>query len=482
MQQKSLLKNTVYNFLYTGVNLLFPIVTSPYISRVLGVSNIGKVNFATSIINWFILLAVFGTTTYGVREVAKIRDSKKDLSKLFSEIIMINGLLSCLVLLVYYILVVNINQFQEELTLYLVMSMSIFLNMFNVDWLFQGIEEYRYITIRNAVVKLISLIFLFLFIRNEGDYIFYGLISVLSNGLNGILNFIYCRKFVNIVFKNINLFKHFKKLKIFFFHTLVISIYTNLDQTLLGLFSGPKSVAYMNRSRMVINAIISVSTAVSNTTLPRASYYLKTNKKKFFELLSIVPNYILWITLPAAVGCIILASNIMFILGGDDFLEATKLLQIMSLVIIFQPISGYLQTQFLIPTGNEKIGLYIAIVSSLISLILNYILIPKYGFYGAGITIVIVEFFAAFSRYATINYALKYRDIKFLNKSTKSYLFASIIMFISIYLIKLTIKSLIIEAIIGIVVGSSIYILVLFFLKEEVTITMIRKFKLKLFK
>ena len=112
MKQKSLFKNTIYNFLYTGINLLFPIVTSPYISRVLGVSNIGKVNFATSIINWFILFAVFGTTTYGIREVAKIRDNNDKLNKLFSELLIINGILSCLILTLYYFLVFNINQFQ----------------------------------------------------------------------------------------------------------------------------------------------------------------------------------------------------------------------------------------------------------------------------------------------------------------------------------------------------------------------------------
>lgn len=477
MKQKSLIKNAIYNFMYTGLNLFFPLITSPYVSRVLGASNLGKVNFATSVVNWFVLFAVFGTTTYGVREVAKIRSEKKALNKFFSEIFFINGFFSILVSIIYFILIFNIQNFREELPLFLIMSLSIILNMFSIDWFFQGIEEYRYITIRSAIFKLISLIFIFLFIKDENHYVIYGLISVLATSFSGILNYMYSKNFVKISFNGIHPLEHFKPLSVFFVHTLVVSIYTNLDQTLLGFLVDTKSVAYMNRSKTVTSMAISVSTSISNVTSPRASYYIKNDVNKFNDLLKIIPNFVLWITVPLVVGCIVLAPNIMFILGGEEFQEATVLLQIISIIIVLSPISAYLQNQVIIPTGNEKLGLLAAIFSSIISLLLNIVLIPLMGYIGAGITIVISELSAVLIRVYIVKGNLEYKSIRFFNKSTRAYILSALLMGIVVGFINVVISNLFISFLIGSTIGAVLYFCVLLLLKESVMVFIWNKIK-----
>lgn len=429
MRQKSLVKNFIYNSMYNGLNLMFPLITAPYISRTLGASNLGIVNFATTVVNWFILFAIFGTTTYGVREVAKNRNNNKKLNSIFSEIVIINGTLSILVTIIYFIIVLNVKQFRTELPLYLIMSINIILNMFSIDWLYQGIEEYRYITIRSAIFKIISLISIFLFIKESGDYVLYGLISVMSTSFSGILNYIYSRNFVKLTFKKISPLRHFKKLKIFFVHALIVNLYTNFDQVLLGFLVNTKSVAYMTRSKVITSTAILLSSSISNVTLPRASYYFENDRKKFNELLKVVPNYILIITIPLTAGIIALSKNIMYILGGMEFVEASNLLMILSIIIIFSSLATWLHQQILVPVGMEKVGMFSAVVVSIYSITSNLILIPIIGYIGAGLTQVISEVITVAIRYFYIKKILDYKEINIINKSTVKYVFSAIIMF-----------------------------------------------------
>lgn len=468
MKQKSLLNNVVYNFLYTGLNLFFPLITSPYISRVLGAANIGKVNFSTSIVNWFILFASFGVSTYGVREIAKNRDDKEKMSKIFSELLSINAFLSFFVTIIYVFSVFQVSTFKQEIHLHLIFTLSIFFNMLSLDWFYQGVEEYRYITIRSAIMKVISLVSIFLFITKSDDYVVYGLISILATGFSGVLNFIHSKNFISFTFKNINPLKHLRKLSVFFVHTFVVSLYTSLDQPLLGFLEGPTAVAYIYRSRVVTNMAVSISTSISNATLPRASYYMKNNKAKFDSLILVIPNYILWITVPMTLGIIILAPNIMLLLGGLEFMGANLILMIISPTIIFSPLSAYLQNQILIPTGNEKLGLNTAIVSGVVSVALNFTLIPMWGIIGAGVSVVVAEFLAVSIRYVIIKRSLKI-NVNLFTPSTLKIVFSGIIMFVICMLVYSRINGLVLSLVVTSAVGALTYILTLVIFKEKTT-------------
>ncbi|HWQ88520.1 MAG TPA: oligosaccharide flippase family protein [Desulfitobacteriaceae bacterium] len=479
MKQKSLVKNTTYNFIYTGMNILFPLITAPYVSRILGASNLGKVNFATVVVNWFILFAVFGTTTYGVRAVARVRDDQEQLDRIFSEIFIINAILSLIVTAVYLVAVFNIEKFYVDWTLYLIMGLSIVLNMFAIDWFYRGIEEYRFITVRSAIFKLISLISIFLFVKQAGHYVIYGLISVMAISLSGILNYIYSRKFVRLKFKNVNPFVHFRSLSVFFFHTFVVNIYTNLDQVLIGFIIDTKAVAFMNRSVTIASLAVALSAAISNATLPRASYYKQNFEKKFRELMAEVPNYILWITIPMTVGIIVLAPNIMYILGGTEFLAAGSLLQVIALTIVFSPLSTYLQYQVLVASGKELFGLYCAIITSVLSLTLNIILIPTIGLLGACMVQVVAEFSAVSMRYYVAKNILHYQEIRFINKSSLTCFLAALIMGLAVMLIRMLISNLFISFAVGLAAGGVTYFVILVIAREKVTMFILHKLNIR---
>ena len=477
MKQKSLVKNAILNFLYTGLNILFPLITAPYVNRVLGASNLGKVNFATVIVNWFVLFAVFGTSIYGVREVAKVRDDKEEFSKVFSEIFIINGTFSFVLVSIYFMVIFNVNTFNSELPLFLIMAVSIILNMFDIDWVFQGVEEYRYITIRNVIFKIISLICIFLFVTKTEHYIRYGLISVLATSLSRVLNYFYSKRYVKLQFKNINPFRHIKSLSLFFMITFIVNIYTNFDQSILGIMIDTKSVAFMNTSKTVTFMATSIASSISNVTLARASYYVENDNKKFRHLLSEVPNYILWITIPITIGCICLAPNIMYILGGKEFTEATILFQVMAFTIVLSSLSSYIQGQVLIALGREKVVLYCSIITSFVSIILNVILIPKIGLIGAGITQVVAEITAVGTKYYIVKKKLGYTELQFINKSSMKYIFASVLMGAIVIYTRELIHNVFLSFVIGALVGVIVYFVLLLLMREKVMIFILNKFR-----
>jgi O-antigen/teichoic acid export membrane protein len=368
------------------------------------------------------------------------------------------------------IIVFNSNQFADERNLYLIMSVSIFLNMFAMDWFYQGIEEYRYIIIRSAIFKVFSLIGIFLFVKEVEHYEIYGLISVLAMSLSGVLNYLYSRKLVTLKLRDIKPLKHMKSLSVFFMITFVINIYTNLDQALLGFLVDSKSVAFMNRSKTITGIAVSISTAITNTTLPRASYYIQNDKENYDLLINRVPEYILWFTVPITIGCITLAESIMYILGGIEFIDASNLLKIVSLTIIFSPLSTYYQTQVLAASGKEKNGLHIAYITSIISLILNIILIPILGFIGAGIVQVISELTAVGLRYFVAKKKLGFSNLKLITHSTMSYVGAAIFMGAIVLLINSYISDYIVAFIVSVLSGGAIYIFSLLILREKVTL------------
>lgn len=480
-KNNTLIKNAIYNFAYAGLNVIYPLLTAPYVSRILGAENLGKVNFATSIVNWFIIFSTFGITTYGVREVSKKRHDKEELSKVFSELFFISGIFTCITMCIYLLIILNNKFFLNEIYLYIIMGLSILTTMFSLDWLYQGIEEYRYITIRNLIVKFVSLIMIFLFIKDSDNYVVYGIISVMTNFLNGFLNFFYSKNFVKLSLKKIDIYKHIKGLSILFVNTLVINLYTNLDQTLLGFLDKPTSVAFMNRSKLVIAVCGTVANSITNVALPRASYYYKKDRNKFYKLIDTIPKVIVMITLPMTFGVILLSKPIILFLGGNDFIPAINLLQLISVVIILSSISNFFQSQILIPTYREKLGMYSSFISAFVSVTLNLYLIPKYSFIGAGIAVITAEFIAAFSKYLFIKVYCKDIHITLLNLDTLKYFLASVIMAAFILFLSNFIINIWLFLLLSIIFGVAIYFISLFILKDEISKNMIIFLKKEMF-
>lgn len=196
--------------------MIFPLITTPYISGILGATNIGKVNFATSVVGWFVIITSFGVQAYGVKEVAKIRNDKLKLSKFVSEMTTIELTTTVITTAVYAIAILIIPRFAEEKLVFIIMCITLLLNVFSYDWFFQGVEEFTYITIRSLLFKVIAIIAMFLLVKKEGDYVIYAGISVFALSAANILNLLYCKKFINWKRKGLELKKHLKPLGVFF--------------------------------------------------------------------------------------------------------------------------------------------------------------------------------------------------------------------------------------------------------------------------
>ena len=177
MENKSLFKNTIYNALYNGLNIIFPLITIPYLSRILLSDGLGLVNYSRSIVSWFLIFASLGIPRYGVREIAKIKDNRNKLNKTFTELFLYNLLSTCICAVIYMLVISDVSLFSNHYLLYMVTGIQLFLNILNVDYLYQGLEEYVYITKRSFVVKAISLLCMFIFVKEKQDYIIYALIG-----------------------------------------------------------------------------------------------------------------------------------------------------------------------------------------------------------------------------------------------------------------------------------------------------------------
>lgn len=462
------MKNFFYSFSLNIINILFPLVIAPYVSRVLGADNLGKYYFSLSFSSWFLIFATFGTTTYGVREIAKVRDNKKLLDKTFSEIFFINFIATLITLIVYIVIIFISPKTNSEILLFLVSAISIFMNLFCIDWFYMGLEDFKIITLRSLLIKLICLISIFIFVRQRNDYIIYALISVLAFGFANILNFIYSKKFVTLKFKNINIKNHMKILRVFFYSSIVVSMYTLFDQVFLGFFSTNMDVAFYSRSKQIYLIALSITLAISTVLLPKLTYLYKNEFENYKRLLKKSINYIYIFSVPSVVGLILLSKDIMWFFGGKEFENAYVSLIILSILVFTVSLGTWQYDQLFLPLGREKVGLKGQIIIALISICSNIILIPKYGYIGASISLVLAEISG--TTYGIWYAKNKIHEVKinYFTKSLLKYIFASMIMSLAIMLFKLLRYGYILNIVFGISIGAVIYFGILYFINDDI--------------
>ena len=379
--------NFIMNGLLTALNVLFPLVTFPYNSRVLLPLGTGKVAFATSLVTYFMIFASLGVPTYGIREVAKVRDDKEALSKLVQELLVIN-LMTCVIsYILFFCLIGFVPRFQGEWTLYAVVSISIFFNTIGVEWLYKGIEQYAYITIRSAIFKLIALGAMFLLVTKPEDYIIYGGISIFASVGSNICNFINRRKHVTLkVLVDKSFIRHFKPAAVFMAMSIASSIYTHFAVLMLGLMTSDVAVGYYNAALKIRIVLLSLITSLGAVLLPRLSYYVSHGMTEEFTRVSVLAMSFVAIAAGGlSVFFIPYAYDAMMILAGGEYLNAVLPMQLLMPTLFIVGISNLTGVQILIPLGKEKIVLQSIIAGGLVDVCLNLILIPKLAATGAAI-------------------------------------------------------------------------------------------------
>ncbi|MBS4797370.1 MAG: flippase [Haemophilus parainfluenzae] len=386
--------NFLMNFILTISNFLFPLITFPYVSRVLGPNGMGISSFAMSIISYFVILATLGSATYGIRACSQVGENKDELSKVTHEIIFINLITMIISYLFLYFCVHFFDGLHENKASIAIASFMILLNVCSVEWFYRGIEKYTYITIVSLLFKLIALVSSFIFIQKTSDYFSFILISVISLSGSGIINLFNIKKYINFKFYNdYNLKKHIKPMLTFFFMSLAISVYTYTDSVLLGLLTNLDEVGFYNVAVRIKGILISIVTSLGVVLLPKLSLYIKKGMmNEFSSLLILSLRFIVALSLPLVIFFIFFAKETILLLSGEQYFNSIPLLQISLVAVIIVGITNILGIQMLVPLGKEKKLFVSVLCGALINVVANFTLIPFLSSVGAAISMVLAEF------------------------------------------------------------------------------------------
>lgn len=390
--QKSLVKNSIYNIIYTVANILFPFVTSIYVSRILLPAGVGKVASAQNIASYFITIAALGLPSYGVREFAKVREKKDKRNKLFTELLLLNIISTTLAVIGFFLLVYANGGFNSEWFLYAACGLAIAFNYLNIDWMYQGLEEYGYITGRSLLIKGISLLTLFFFVKAKQDYVAYALISSLATGGNYIFNVIHARKFVSIDLSEVQLKDHMKPVLLIACIIFLSSIYNKIDVTMLNILATDESVGYYVYAQKTVNMVLTMANAVTAALLPRLSYYYENDREGFYRLLDKGFQVLCFMTFPLAVGMVLVVPQAVELLYGEAFEPAVLTIRLMCPLILIKGFGDLFCYQLVYSTNSEKIILPASTSASVINILTNALLIPVFLQNGAVIASVFSEF------------------------------------------------------------------------------------------
>ncbi len=467
MEQKSLKKNAFYSVLKVFLSLIFPLITFPYASRILLPEGIGKVNFANIIISYFIMLASLGIGSYTIREAAKVRDDKFALTKLFKEIITINFICCIIAYILFFISLFFIPKFAEYKDLLLICSIKIFFSVLASEWVYTANEDFKFITLRTFFVQLFSLIYLFSFVHSKEDIIHYTIFGIITAIGCNLLNFAFINKYINIHYKTkLELKKHLKPIIVFFGMTIITSIYTMLDTTMLGFLSNDIQIGYYSASTKLGHMVLSMLTAITSVLLPRLTNLIKNeDKSSFLELINKSANILLLLSFPMTAGIILLSKPLILLLSGNQFLSAILPMKIISPIIIFISFGSLIGVQILPALGKEKISFYSYLAGATSNIILNVLFIPKYGALGAAIGTVCAEFIVSFIQLIYIKKILINK--KFIITLIHSIIGTMIISIIITFLINNCLKSVYSQLFICFIVGVIVYSFVLTLLHNE---------------
>lgn len=397
-EKKSLKLNFIMNAILTMSSFLFPLISFPYVSRVLGPEGTGRVDFATSLIAYFLMFAQLGIPTYGVRACAKVRDDKHLLSKTAQELLIINLVMSVLAYAVLALGLIFVPRLRQDRLLYILVSLTIIFNTIGMEWLYKALEQYTYITVRSIAFKLVALVAMFALVGSRDDYVIYGGITILASSASYLMNFIHARKYISLRPVGDYAFKpHLKAVMVFFAMACATTVYTNMDKVMLGVMAENElqaniNVGYYGAASRIKSILVSIVTSLGTVLLPRASYYVQQGKMDEFRKISRKAlNFVVLAATPLTLYFIFFARQGILLLSGEEYLGAVMPMQLIMPTLLFIGLTNILGIQILVPTGREKTVLYSVIVGAVTDVVCNLVLIPRYMAMGAAMSNMIAE-------------------------------------------------------------------------------------------
>lgn len=410
-QQQSVKTNAVLNVIKQCCTVLFPLIIYPYISRVLGSAGFGRFSFASSIIEYCLVIAALGIPTYIVREASRIRDDKEQTIKITSQVFTISLISMVFTLTVLGLLVFFVPKLIADWKLYCILSINIVSFVLGRDWINTIFEDYFYLTVRYIVFKSISLVLILLLVNNEADLLKYAAITVFADAGAYLFNLIYTKKYSPYrVTKELDLKTHLKPILYLFCTTIAVRIYIQADITILGIISSDSEVGVYSLASKIYSVIKSIINAIIFVAIPRVAFYLGSHDDSSYNrILFKLKEVLIILIFPCVVGSVVLSKDIMYVMGGAEYVQGYIAFMILSISLIFAVLACYYSQAIMIPNREEKKYFYFTAISAIVNIVLNIILIPYFSINGAAATTLISEciiFFACYrlaSKYYVFN-------------------------------------------------------------------------------
>ena len=464
---KSITKNYLYNLIYQILIIIIPIITTPYVSRVLETDGIGKYSFSNSIASYFVIFASLGFGYYAQREIAKYQDNKKKQSEIFWEIIIVRSV-SVLTALVFYFTVMALGVFKEEyILLMMILSVSILAVAFDISFLFAGNEDFSKTVLTNTVVRILNVIAIFVFVKDRNDLWKYVLITVLTVLTANASLAVYAKNYLcKIEIKSLRPIRHITPAVILFLPTIAISVYTYLDKTMIGVITGSDfENGFYEQAEKIVKIVMTVVTSLGAVMIPRNSNaFERKDMQAIRQNIYRSVRFVLLLGIPMMIGLIAVSDNMVPWFLGDGYYKSANIMKILSVLILAIGLSNVFGLQYLIPAGEDKKFTISVTCGAFTNFLLNLVLIRLFKSYGAAIATIVAETVVTVIMFCFIRKNVSLCEI--LKNSTK-YLISGIIMFVPCFVLGRILEPSIINTFIIVFIGVVVYLICLILLKDE---------------
>lgn len=471
-------KNFIYNLILTISQVVFPLISFPYVARIIQPEGVGLISLVDTITSYIILIAALGIPIYGVREVAILKKDPNKLSAFIIEVLIIHLILTLTALLIYFSVIPLLDVLDLNKSLIFLGAFSIFSNVFSIEWYYKGIEDFKFITIRSLIVRFLATLLIFYFVKEKNDISLYYSILVISTVCSAVINFSYAFNKINLKLnrKIIFLKKHIKPLFYIFSSIAFVSIYTLFDTVFLGSISGEKAVGIYSTGLKIARIPMLFMGTLSTVFLPKLSEHFRNNEIETYNgILNKSLNFVISFGIPLIFLITAISNKIVLIFAGELFVESAVILNILSPLCLIVGLSSLFGLQILTPMSKDKYLTYAVFAGMVSSLGLNSVLIPMYSEIGAAISNILSEIIVL---YFTYFFSRKFVQIKIDISFVLKTFFYSIPMFLIPRLIFSFDISLIVSLFLVSII-SIIYFLFfqIFAIKNQLVIEILSNFK-----
>lgn len=483
MAKKSITKNYIYNMVYQALTLVLPLITTPYLSRVLGAEGIGIYGYTFSVVTYFVLFGSLGVALYGQREIAYAGEDKEKRKKIFLEVNIFRWITISIATVIYFYVFMRNNTYQAY---YRILLFELFAAAFDISWFFQGMEEFKKTVTRNILVRICSVALVFLMVKTKEDLAKFVLIYSLADFIGNLSLWLYLPKYTDgVKVKNIEVWKHVVPILMLFIPQIANQIYKILDTTMIGKLVVDKSeTGYYEQSQKVIRLLLTIVTSLGVVMVPRmASTFASGDKEKVNEYMKMSFKFVFFLSFPLMFGIISVTKAFVPIFFGNGYEKVVVLINIMSPILVLMGIANVVGTQYLLPTKKQKEYTISVTIGVIVNFFLNYFLIKKYASVGAAIATVLSQLVVDVIQ---LQYIKDEIDIKGLLVLARNYLLSGIVMFLLCFITGKFVERLnsgyMVEIIVQVLVGVIVYFAMLIGLKDDYVYKFINTLKNKALK